>query len=135
MIRGSDLMPSHNERGWYPVEACDKLDVRFSPKERAIAVAVANGRPRRRIIRVRFDLSETPQYRVLPRPGDMPTPLAVPEGQEPLEAALAFFVQTHKLRELLLRAKVSQPEVAQIPFARLQHAAAHIRHINATCAA
>lgn len=142
MTEVRDPMPKPG-RGWHVIDGGPGLEMMFSP-DRSLTGGASDHVLRKTIDvalagtglqSLRFDpFSEGAHYHVRPARGRPQIPLEVKEGQTPLEAALAFFDEPRRFRELLAGAE--DPETAaQITDAQLAHAAKQIRAIDARPAA
>jgi len=131
-------MPEDRD-GWHQIDAGAQLEVLFHPNRQvrgrepdqivrpSIVVAVAGKREQA----LRFDpFSMGAHYHI--RPGLAPQiPLPVGDGQQPLDAVLAFFEKPLRFRGLLALAE-EDDVAAQLSDAELQNVAQQIRAISAT---
>ena len=134
--RMHQTMPEDRD-GWHQIDAGAQLEILFHPNRRgrepdqivrpSIVVAVAGKREQA----LRFDpFSMGAHYHI--RPGLAPQiPLPVAEGQQPLDAVLAFFEKPIRFRGLLALAD-EDDVAAQLSDAELKSAAQQIRTISAT---
>jgi len=131
-------MPEDRD-GWHQIDAGAQLEILFHPDRRlrnrdpdeilrpSIVVAVAGKREQA----LRFDpFSMGAHYHI--RPGLAPQiPLPVAQGQQPLDAVLAFFEKPLRFRGLLALAE-EDDVAAQLSDEGLRNAARQIRAIAST---
>ncbi|MBV9152022.1 MAG: hypothetical protein JO213_11710 [Alphaproteobacteria bacterium] len=136
--RMHQTMPEDRD-GWHQIDAGAPLEILFHPNRQvrgrepdqivrpSIVVAVAGKREQA----LRFDpFSMGAHYHI--RPGLAPQiPLPVEDGQQPLDAVLAFFEKPLRFRGLLALAEEDEV-AAQLSDAELKNAAQQIRAISAT---
>jgi hypothetical protein len=132
-------MPSADEPGWHTINAGSHLTMMFHPN-RQLAGREQDGNVRRTIVvalagqeeqSLRFDPFDLdPHYHIRPVRGEGQIPLEVAEGQNPLEATLAWFErQPYRFRDLL--GKAENVEVAMlVTNVSLANAAHQIRWLN-----
>jgi hypothetical protein len=127
--------------GWHQIDAGPHLHIMFHPNRRllgrepddierpTIMVAVAGKREQS----LRFDpFSVGSHYHIRPGLAGQ-IPLGVAEGQTPLDAALAFFEKSLRLRGLLAQAE-EDDVAARLDDADLGRAAQQIRELHSTSA-
>ena len=134
--RMQQTMPE-DRSGWHRIDAGSRLEILFHPDRRlamrepddvkrpSIVVAVAGKREQA----LRFDpFSMGAHYHI--RPGMAPQiPLPLVDGQDPLEATMAFFEKPLRFRGLLALAE--EDEIAsQLRDDELQSAARQIRTLS-----
>ncbi len=135
-----DQMPADGEPGWHDINAGPNLRMKFSPN-RQIEGRDPNGVLRKTIVvalagsgdqALRLDpFSEGAHYHIRPMRGGGQIPLEIAKGQTPLAAALMFFENPSRFREMLVEAEGSNDVATLVTDDELTAAAVQIRAINA----